>query len=99
MISKIRKLAKDGLQQTDKRVGLVNEILAAMDNVKYDSTPPTVIVSNITENKMFQNSIPVVVTLTSLGMFTFLGGNLTPARAFTWLSLFAVLWFPLNMLP
>ncbi|CAL8165781.1 unnamed protein product [Prunus armeniaca] len=91
VISKIRKLAKDGLQQTDKRVGLVNEILAAMDNVKYDSTPPTVIVSNITENKMFQNSIPVVVTLTSLGMFTFLGGNLTPARAFTWLSLFAVL--------
>ncbi|CAB4315284.1 unnamed protein product [Prunus armeniaca] len=41
VISKIRKLAKDGLQQTDKRVGLVNEILAAMDNVKYDSTPPT----------------------------------------------------------
>ncbi|CAL9002909.1 unnamed protein product [Prunus brigantina] len=41
VISKIRKLAKDGLQQTDERVGLVNEILAAMDNVKYDSTPLT----------------------------------------------------------
>ncbi|KAL6278221.1 hypothetical protein ACE6H2_021822 [Prunus campanulata] len=41
VISKIRKLAKDGLQQTDKGVGLMNEILAAMDNVKYDRTPLT----------------------------------------------------------
>lgn len=32
----MRKLTKDGLQQTDKRVGLMNEILAAMDTVKYD---------------------------------------------------------------
>ena len=31
----MRKLTKDGLQLTDKRVGLVNEILAAMDTVKY----------------------------------------------------------------
>jgi hypothetical protein len=32
-------------------------------------------------------------------MYTLLGGNLTPARAFTSLSLFAVLRFPLFMLP
>lgn len=36
MISKMRKLTKEGLQQTDKRVGLMNEILAAMDTVKYE---------------------------------------------------------------
>lgn len=32
----MRKLTKEGLQRTDKRVSLVNEILAAMDTVKYD---------------------------------------------------------------
>lgn len=32
-------------------------------------------------------------------MYTLLGGNLTPARAFTSLSLFDVLRFPLFMLP
>jgi len=36
VISKMRKLTKEGLQQTDKRVGLMNEILAAMDTVKYE---------------------------------------------------------------
>ncbi|CAL5367290.1 unnamed protein product [Camellia sinensis] len=35
IISKMRKLSKEGLQHTDKRVGLMNEILAAMDTVKY----------------------------------------------------------------
>ncbi|KAK0579568.1 hypothetical protein LWI29_028056 [Acer saccharum] len=30
----MRKLTKEGLQQTDKRVSLMNEILAAMDTVK-----------------------------------------------------------------
>ncbi|CAL5367280.1 unnamed protein product [Camellia sinensis] len=35
IISKMRKLSKEGLQRTDKRVGLMNEILAAMDTVKY----------------------------------------------------------------
>ncbi|MCI27505.1 ABC transporter C family member 12-like, partial [Trifolium medium] len=30
----MRKLTKEGLQQTDKRVGLMNEILSAMDTVK-----------------------------------------------------------------
>ncbi|GAB4829285.1 hypothetical protein Ancab_018953 [Ancistrocladus abbreviatus] len=34
IISRMRKLSKQGLQMTDKRVGLVNEILAAMDTVK-----------------------------------------------------------------
>ena len=50
-------------------------------------------------NAFILNSIPVLVTVTSFGMFTLLGGKLTPARAFTSLSLFAVLRFPLNMLP
>ncbi|KAF5944078.1 hypothetical protein HYC85_018155 [Camellia sinensis] len=50
-------------------------------------------------NSFILNSIPVLVTVTSFGMFTLLGGNLTPSRAFTSLSLFAVLRFPLNMLP
>lgn len=31
----MRKLSKEGLQFTDKRVGLTNEILTAMDIVKY----------------------------------------------------------------
>ncbi|CAL5323192.1 unnamed protein product [Camellia sinensis] len=35
IISKMRKLSKEGLQRTDKRVGLMNEILAAMDTVNY----------------------------------------------------------------
>lgn len=34
VISKMRKLTKEGLQRSDKRIGLVNEILAAMDTVK-----------------------------------------------------------------
>lgn len=36
VISKMRKLTKEGLQQTDRRVGLMNEILSAMDTVKYE---------------------------------------------------------------
>lgn len=50
-------------------------------------------------NSFILNSIPVLVTVVSFGMFTLLGGDLTPARAFTSLSLFAVLRFPLFMLP
>jgi hypothetical protein len=34
-MSKMRKLTKEGLHRTDKRVSLMNEILAAMDSVKY----------------------------------------------------------------
>ncbi|XP_050370619.1 ABC transporter C family member 12-like [Argentina anserina] len=116
IISKMRKLTKDGLQQTDKRVGLMNEILAAMDTVKcyawetsFQQRVQTIRNDELSRfrkaqllsalNSFILNSIPVVVTVTSFGVFTFLGGELTPARAFTSLSLFAVLRFPLNMLP
>jgi len=37
IISKTQKLTKEGLQRTDKRIGLMNEVLAAMDTVKYDT--------------------------------------------------------------
>lgn len=50
-------------------------------------------------NTFILNSIPVLVTVISFGTFTLFGGDLTPSRAFTSLSLFAVLRFPLNMLP
>ncbi|GMP73747.1 hypothetical protein CsSME_00031406 [Camellia sinensis var. sinensis] len=50
-------------------------------------------------NSFILNSIPVIVIVISFGLFTLLGGDLTPARAFTSLSLFAVLRFPLFMLP
>ncbi|XLU34277.1 hypothetical protein S245_070343, partial [Arachis hypogaea] len=33
IISKMQKLSKEGLQRTDKRIGLMNEVLAAMDTV------------------------------------------------------------------
>ena len=35
VLSKMRKLTKEALQWTDKRVSLMNEILVAMDTVKY----------------------------------------------------------------
>ena len=50
-------------------------------------------------NTFILNGIPVVVTVVSFGAYTLLGGELTPAKAFTSLSLFAVLRFPLFMLP
>ncbi|RDY13192.1 ABC transporter C family member 2, partial [Mucuna pruriens] len=116
VISKMRKLTKEGLQQTDKRVGLMNEILSAMDTVKcyaWETSFQSRILSIRDDeltwfckaqllyslNTFILNSIPVLVTVTSFGMFTLLGGELTPSRAFTSLSLFAVLRFPLNMLP
>nr|XP_028966066.1 ABC transporter C family member 2-like [Malus domestica] len=116
VISKMRKLIKDGLQQTDKRVGLMNEILAAMDTVKcyawetsFQHRVQSIRNDELSRfrkaqllssfNSFILNSIPVFVTLTSFGVFTALGGELTPARAFTSLSLFAVLRFPLIMLP
>ncbi|CAH9141477.1 unnamed protein product [Cuscuta epithymum] len=116
VISKMQKLTKEGLQRTDKRIGLMNEILAAMDTVKCyaweDSFQSKV--QGVREeelswfrkaqmlgalNSFILNSIPVFVIVVSFGVFTLLGGNLTPARAFTSLSLFAVLRFPLFMLP
>ncbi|KAK6917096.1 ABC transporter-like, ATP-binding domain [Dillenia turbinata] len=116
IISKMRKLSKEALQHTDKRVGLTNEILAAMDTVKcyawedsFESKIQSMRKDELSwfrkaqllgaMNNFILNSIPAVVTVISFGMFTLLGGDLTPARAFTSLSLFAVLRFPLNMLP
>ncbi|KAL1335647.1 hypothetical protein HN51_030120 [Arachis hypogaea] len=116
IISRMQKLSKEGLQRTDKRIGLMNEVLAAMDTVKcyaWESSFQSK-VQNVRDDELswfrkasllgalngfILNSIPVFVTVISFGMFTLLGGNLTPARAFTSLSLFAVLRFPLFMLP
>ncbi|XP_051128280.1 ABC transporter C family member 2-like isoform X2 [Andrographis paniculata] len=116
IISNMRKLTKEGLQRTDRRIGLMNEILAAMDTVKcyaweYSFQKKVQNVRNDelswyrraqllgALNTFILNSIPVVVIVISFGVFTLLGGDLTPARAFTSLSLFAVLRFPLFMLP
>ncbi|RXH98903.1 hypothetical protein DVH24_011228 [Malus domestica] len=116
VISKMQKLSKEGLQRTDKRIGLMNEILAAMDTVKcyaWESSFQSKVHSVRTDelfwfrkasllgacNGFILNSSPVVVTVISFGLFTFLGGDLTPARAFTSLTLFAVLRFPLFILP
>ncbi|VFQ58770.1 unnamed protein product, partial [Cuscuta campestris] len=116
VISKMQKMTQEGLQRTDKRIGLMNEILAAMDTVKCyaweDSFRSKVQGVRDEELHWFRqaqmlgalnmftlNSIPVLVIVLSFGMFTLLGGDLTPARAFTSLSLFAVLRFPLFMLP
>ncbi|XP_041994072.1 ABC transporter C family member 2-like [Salvia splendens] len=116
VISKMQKLTKEGLQRTDKRIGLMNEILAAMDTVKcyawensFQTKVQTVRNDELSWyrkaqllgalNSFMLNSVPVVVIVISFGIFTLLGGDLTPARAFTSLSLFAVLRFPLFMLP
>ncbi|XP_054779362.1 ABC transporter C family member 2-like isoform X2 [Prosopis cineraria] len=116
IISRMQKWSKEGLQRTDKRIGLMNEILASMDTVKCyaweSSFQSKVQVVRNDELSWFKkalllgacngfilNSIPVFVTVISFGVFTLLGGDLTPSRAFTSLSLFAVLRFPLFMLP
>ncbi|KAJ4879998.1 ABC transporter C family member 1 [Raphanus sativus] len=116
IISKTQKLTKEGLQRTDKRIGLMNEILAAMDTVKcyawensFQSKVQTVRDDELSWFRkhnfcqrsicVILNSIPVLVTVVSFGVFSLLGGDLTPARAFTALSLFSVLRFPLFMLP
>ncbi|CAI0410668.1 unnamed protein product [Linum tenue] len=116
VISKMRKLTKEGLQRTDRRVSLMNEILAAMETVKcyawersFQNRVQGVRNDELlwfrgaqllaAFNTFLLNSIPVVVTLVSFGTFTLLGGDLTPARAFTSLSLFQLLRSPLNMLP
>ncbi|XP_068657301.1 ABC transporter C family member 2-like [Aristolochia californica] len=116
MISRMQKFSKEGLLRTDKRIGLMNEILAAMDTVKcyawewsFQSKVQAIRNDELSwfrkaqllgsMNMFILNSIPVVVTVTSFGLYTLLGGDLTPAKAFTSLSLFAVLRFPLFMLP
>ncbi|PPD68207.1 hypothetical protein GOBAR_DD34916 [Gossypium barbadense] len=116
VISRMQKLSKEGLQRTDKRIGLMNEVLAAMDTVKcyaWENSFQSK-VQNVRDDELswfrkasllgacngfMLNSIPVVVTVVSFGLFSLLGGDLTPARAFTSLSLFSVLRFPLFMLP
>uniref|UniRef100_A0A9I9CQY3 ABC-type xenobiotic transporter n=1 Tax=Cucumis melo TaxID=3656 RepID=A0A9I9CQY3_CUCME len=116
IISKMRKQTRKGLQETDRRVGLTNEILAAMDTVKCYAWEAS-FSSRVQEirndelswfrkaqllyafNGFIMNGIPIFVTVVSFGVFTLFGGDLTPARAFTSLSLFAVLRSPLNMLP
>ncbi|XP_030512712.1 ABC transporter C family member 12-like isoform X9 [Rhodamnia argentea] len=116
IISKMRKLTKEGLQWTDKRVSLMNEILAAMDTAKccvwekiFQSRVQEVRNNELSWfhraqllsafNSFIVNSIPIIVTVVSFATFTLLGGDMTPARAFTSLSLFAVLQSPLNRLP
>ncbi|KAK1381982.1 ABC-type xenobiotic transporter [Heracleum sosnowskyi] len=116
VISKMQRLTKEGLLRTDKRIGLMNEILAAMDTVKcyaWESSFQSKVQNVRGEelawfwkaqllgacNMFILNSIPVIVIVVSFGLFSLLGGDLTPAKAFTSLSLFAVLRFPLFMLP
>lgn len=116
IISKMQKLTKEGLQRTDRRISLMNEILAAMDTVKcyaweqsFQSKVQDIRDDEISWfrsaqllaalNSFILNSIPVIVTVVSFGVYSLLGGDLTPAKAFTSLSLFAVLRFPLFMLP
>ncbi|THU71177.1 hypothetical protein C4D60_Mb08t32790 [Musa balbisiana] len=116
VISKMQKFSKEGLQRTDKRISLMNEILAAMDTVKcyaweqsFQSKVQSIRNDELSWfrssqllaafNSFILNTIPVFVTVASFGVYTLLGGDLTPAKAFTSLSLFAVLRFPLFMLP
>ncbi|KAM3370274.1 hypothetical protein ACQJBY_017900 [Aegilops geniculata] len=116
IIGKMQKLTKEGLQRTDKRISLMNEILAAMDTVKcyaweqsFQSKVQDIRDDELSWfrsaqllaalNSFILNSIPVVVTVVSFGVYSLLGGELTAAKAFTSLSLFAVLRFPLFMLP
>ncbi|KAM0052069.1 putative ABC-type xenobiotic transporter [Helianthus debilis subsp. tardiflorus] len=116
IVSKMRKLTKEGLQYTDKRVGLMSEILAAIQTVKcyaweesFQSKIQTIRKDELLWlwksqflgacNNFILNSLPVLVAVISFGFFTLLGGDLTPSRAFTSLSLFTVLRTPLNTLP
>ncbi|XP_024396529.1 ABC transporter C family member 2 [Physcomitrium patens] len=116
IISKMRYLSREGLQRTDKRIGLMNEVLSAMDIVKCYAWENSFrakvglirsdelswfrkaqLLSSV--NSFLLNSIPVLVTVLAFGIYTLFGGTLTPAKAFTSLSLFAVLRFPLFMFP
>ncbi|KAJ4839221.1 Multidrug resistance-associated protein 9 [Turnera subulata] len=113
---KMKKLTVEGLKRTDNRVGIMNELLAAMHTVKCYAWEKCFHsrVQNIRDdelsflrnaqllsafNSFIVNSIPAILTMVSFGTFTLLGGELTPARAFTSLSLFQVIQFPLSHLP
>ncbi|KAG4168781.1 hypothetical protein ERO13_A12G045600v2 [Gossypium hirsutum] len=116
VVSKMQKMTKQRLEWTDRRINLTNEILSAVDIVKFyawekcfQSRVHSIRNDELSWlqraqllsafNRFILNSIPVVVTVVSFGMFTLLGGDLTPARAFTSLSLFALLRIPLECLP
>ncbi|CAA6668089.1 unnamed protein product [Spirodela intermedia] len=81
-----------------QRIGLMNEVLAAMDVVKCYAWEKSFQskIQNIRNDELFWyrrsqywaacnsfvlNSIPVLVTVISFGMYTLLGGDLTPAKA------------------
>jgi ABC-type multidrug transport system fused ATPase/permease subunit len=113
----LRNLRKEGLQLTDKRIGLMNEFLSAMDIVKCYAWEKSVKakVLNVRDDEIswfrkaqllaavnsffVRDAVPVLVTVVAFGSYTMLGGILTPAKAFTSLSLLAVLRFPLFMFP
>ncbi|XP_030479473.1 ABC transporter C family member 12 [Cannabis sativa] len=116
VLSKMQKVTKEGLLSTDKRVGLMNEILEAMDIVKCYAWEGSFksCIENIrneelswfcktqllsTFNKFILNNISIFMSLISFGVFTLFGGDLTPARAFTSLSLFQLLRYPFMSLP
>eukprot|EP00250_Pteridium_aquilinum_P005352 c15461_g1_i1 orf=573-5420(+) len=116
IISKMQKLTREGLQRTDKRIGLMYETLGAMDIVKcyaWENSFQTKVLDVRNDelswfrkaqllaavNSFFLNSIPVFVTVIAFGVYSLFEGTLTPAKAFTALSLFSVLRFPLYMFP
>eukprot|EP00271_Cylindrocystis_brebissonii_P007833 TRINITY_DN2165_c0_g1_i1.p1 TRINITY_DN2165_c0_g1~~TRINITY_DN2165_c0_g1_i1.p1 ORF type:complete len:1709 (-),score=349.89 TRINITY_DN2165_c0_g1_i1:1265-6391(-) len=116
MMNQQRLLVKKSLRLGDKRVGIMNEILAAMDVVKCytweESFKNKILLVRTDElnklrtasyisalNFFIVNSVPVIVTVVGFGVFSLLGGNLTPAKAFTSISLFSILRMPLYMLP
>ncbi|KAJ6979531.1 hypothetical protein NC653_027625 [Populus alba x Populus x berolinensis] len=86
VISRMQKLSKEGLQRTDKRIGLMNEILAAMDTVKcyaWESSFQAK-VQGVRDDELSwfrkasllgafhtKKAYPVMVTVISFGMYTF----------------------------
>lgn len=116
IITRMQRLTREGLQRTDKRIGLMYEALGAMDIVKcyaWESSFQTKVLDIRKDeldwfrkaqilaavNSFFLNSIPVFVTVIAFGVYTLIEGTLTASKAFTALSLFSVLRFPLYMLP
>lgn len=116
VIKRSQRYTREGLQCTDRRIGLMNEILAGMDIVKCyvweDSFKKKVGEVRKDEigwfrkaqilgalNTLLLSGVPILVAVTAFGLYVFIGGNLTPAKAFTSLSLFAILRFPLHMFP
>ncbi|KAH7289296.1 hypothetical protein KP509_31G069200 [Ceratopteris richardii] len=116
IITRMQKLTKEGLQRTDKRIGLMYEVLGAMDIVKcyaWESSFQAKVLDIRKDelgwfrkaqllaavNSFFLNSIPVFVTVIAFGVYTLVEGSITPSKAFTALSLFSVLRFPLYMFP